>query len=118
MTRSARAFGYNTLAALLCLSLVFWSLVPAVPHGAKIFKANQDHPEMITDHGHSHASEEDLNWALHGHSHDVIDHEHSQALLTASSGTGERLSYRDGWRTGLASHGANRIFRIERPPRA
>ncbi|MBY6117460.1 hypothetical protein KUW09_24945 [Mameliella alba] len=40
-----------------------------------------DHAEMIAEHGHSHGLEEDIAWAMHGHSHDNVDHDHSVAVL-------------------------------------
>lgn len=85
-------------------------------HTPKVIQTIQDHLEVIADHGHSHGFEEDLAWALHGHSHDVGDHDHSQALLITANSAGERLSYRDRWRTRLSSPKSTRIFRIERPP--
>lgn len=69
------------LAALLCLCLVFWSSRPVTSHIPDVLATIQDHAEMIESHGHSHGFEEDLAWALHGHSHDVADHDHSPGLL-------------------------------------
>lgn len=115
---SARAIGRRTFPALLCLAIVVWSVIPAVTHTPKVVQTIQDHLEMIGDHGHSHGFEEDLAWALHGHSHDVGDHDHSQVLLVTSEGSGALVSYRDRWRMQLSSRGSGRNFRIERPSRA
>lgn len=75
------AFGRQAFAALLCLSLFVWSTTPAATHAPTVFETIQDHLAMAADHGHSQGFQEDLYWAMHGHSHDVADHYHSQALL-------------------------------------
>ena len=75
------AFGRQAFAALLCLSLFVWSTTPAATHAPTVFETIQDHLVMAADHGHSHGFQEDLYWAMRGHSHDVADHYHSQALL-------------------------------------
>ncbi|MGI9356184.1 MAG: hypothetical protein ACR2PF_13610 [Rhizobiaceae bacterium] len=59
--------------ALVCLSLVVWSIVPATAHTSTVIETVQDHLEMIAEHGHSHGFEEDLYWAMHGHAHDAAD---------------------------------------------
>lgn len=69
------------LAALLCLCFVCWSFLPVRSHIPDALAAIQDHGEIIESHGHSHGFEKDLAWALHGHSHDVADHDHSPVLL-------------------------------------
>jgi hypothetical protein len=109
-----RTFGRHAFAALLYLSLVVWSVMPAATHAPTVFETIQDHLEMIADHGHSHGFEEDLYWAMHGHSHEAADHDHSQALLEF----GDRSRSRDVWRLAASSGGPSGVFRIERPPRA
>lgn len=52
--RDLAAYGRRALSALLCLSLVVWSVVPAASHAPAVFETIQDHLEMIADHGHSH----------------------------------------------------------------
>ncbi|MEX1236075.1 MAG: hypothetical protein WEB56_13915 [Roseovarius sp.] len=113
-----RTFGQNALAALLCLSLTVWSIAPNANHAPLVFEVVADHAEMIADHGHSHGLEEDLYWALHGHSHDVADHDHSQALLALGAGTHPSWGYRDNFRLRPSSSGPHRVYMIERPPRA
>lgn len=105
------------LAALLCLCLVFWSSQPVTSHIPDVLATLQDHAEMIETHGHSHGFEEDLAWALHGHSHDVADHDHSPALLlrgsyvaTWDAPEAAGFSARHFWRPGP-------VYRHERPPR-
>ncbi len=73
---------------------------------------------MIADHGHSHGFEEDLFWALHGHSHDAADHDHSQVVLLANNGPAALLLGKDIWRLRTSRVDPFRDFRIERPPRA
>ena len=90
--------GRQAMALLLCLALVVWSVMPASTHTPAVLETIQDHLQMIADHGHSHGFEEDLYWAMHGHSHDVADHDHSQAFLNFDEGDGMKT-----WQVRLAS---------------
>ena len=83
-----------------------------------VFKVVAEHTEMIAEHSHSHGFEEDLYWALHGHSHDMVDHDHSQALLALGAGSQPSWGYRDNLRLRPSSYGPHRVYLIERPPRA
>src|SRR6056297_4290235 len=96
--RPLATFGRQAFAAVLCLSLVVWSVVPAATHVPTVFETIQDHLEMIADHGHSHGFEEDLYWAMHGHRPDVADHDHSQAFLALGDRSHSTSAYRDAWR--------------------
>jgi len=69
------------LALALCLSMLLWSVQPATSHVPAILDVLGEHAQMIEDHGHSHGLEEDLAWAMHGHSHDAADHDHSSVVL-------------------------------------
>lgn len=102
----------------LCLSLVVWSVTPSFSHAPSVFETIQDHLEVVEDHGHSHGFEEDLFWAMHGHSHDVTDHDHNQAFLSSGPGTAPELHIGEAWRGLVATRGPTRQFRIDRPPRA
>ncbi len=113
-----RRFGRSALAALLCLSLAVWSIAPSASHIPSVFEVVADPTEMIAEHGHSHGLEEDLYWALHGHSHEVADHDHSQALLALGEGSHPSLGYRDNFRLRPSTGGPHRVYLIERPPRA
>jgi hypothetical protein len=106
--RPLATFGRQAFAALLCLSLVVWSVMPTATHTPTVF-------ETI---GHSHGFEEDLYWAMHGHSHDVADHDHSQAFLALGDRSHPTSAYRDVWRLKASPGGGHHTFRIERPPRA
>lgn len=109
--------GRTAFTTLLCLSLALWSLMPSVDHAPKLLDILEEHLEMIEDHGHSHGLLDDLAWALHGHSHDAADHDHSQAWLTigpAPSSAPERGDVRV---LGPPSDGPSRSFPFERPPR-
>lgn len=108
----------NVSAALLCLSLVVWSVVPSFTHAPTIFETIQDHLEMVEDHGHSHGFEEDLYWAMHGHSHDTTDHDHNSAFLLAGRGSDPAPETSKIWRPSVSQTGPSRKFRIDRPPRA
>ena len=118
MTSGVAAFGRQAFAALLCLSLFVWSTTPAATHAPTVFETIQDHLAMAADHGHSHGFQEDLYWAMHGHSHDVADHDHSQALLALGNRSHPASAHRDAWRLKASPGRGQRIFQIERPPRA
>jgi hypothetical protein len=54
---------------------------------------------------------------MHGHSHDVADHEHAHAFLLTEN-MSEPVSVFSETRTGLiAMHGPDLQVRIDRPPR-
>jgi fermentation-respiration switch protein FrsA (DUF1100 family) len=118
VTRTGQIFIGRITTALLCLSLVVWSMLPSLSHVPRIVETLTEHAQMIADHGHSHGFAEDLLSALHGHSHDAIDHDHSPALAVAPASAGAWPATPDAWRLRASQTGPNRIFRIERPPRA
>ncbi len=105
-------------AALLCLSLAVWSIAPAANHVPSVLGVLADHTDMIAEHGHSHGLEEDLYWALHGHSHDMADHDHSQALLAIGAASYPSWAYPDNFRLRPSSDGPYRVYLLKRPPRA
>lgn len=105
-------------AAFLCLSLVVWSILPTLSHVPRIADTLQEHVQMIAEHGHSHGFQEDLLWAMHGHSHDSVDHDHSHAVAALDDRTGLLPWARDAWGLRPSRDGPYRVVRIERPPRA
>ena len=113
-----RTIWRHAAAATLCLSLVLWSVMPAASHAPTVFETIHDHLEMIADHGHSHGFGEDLYWAMHGHSHDAADHDHSKVILVHDGGRGTIAGYRQERRLPATSGFSGPVFRIERPPRA
>lgn len=113
-----RTVGQRAFAALLCVAVVVWSVMPATSHAPAIFETLQEHMEMISEHGHSHGLEEDLAWAMHGHSHDSADHDHSQAVRTRELTSQPFEGFRSAWGLRPAVDGPSAKFRIERPPRA
>lgn len=73
---------------------------------------------MIAEHGHSHGLEEDLAWAAHGHSHDSIDHDHSQAVVPGPDLSSHPMEiYKTAWWLSAATANPLLIHQIERPPR-
>ncbi|MCZ4262676.1 hypothetical protein O4G76_17710 [Limimaricola sp. G21655-S1] len=114
---SLRTIGQGALAGLLGLAIVIWSVMPATSHAPAIFETLQDHAEMMAEHGHTHGLEEDLYWAMHGHSHDSADHDHSPAVLTFTASTGAFEVYRTAWRLRSDTVRRRPTFLIERPPR-
>ena len=114
---SARTVRQGAFAALLGLALLVWTVLPATSHAPLIFETLQEHAEMIDEHGHSHGLEEDLAWAMHGHSHDSVDHDHSQAILIPGLFPQPFDGYATAWRLDAAPAGPSMAFLIERPPR-
>lgn len=104
-------------AMLTCVALVVWSVMPSFTHAPTVFETIQDHLEMVEAHGHSHGFEEDLYWAMHGHSHDVTDHDHNQAFLTPGRSSEPSTELSEPWMRIASTSGATRHFRIDRPPR-
>lgn len=113
-----RILGRGALPVFLCLALAFWSILPMTGHAPKLIDTLQDHAERVADHGHSHGLEEDIYWSLHGHDHEVGDHDHSPAVLVLAEGVDHDPLHRDHWRLLPPPDDPSRIFRIERPPRA
>lgn len=112
-----RTFAQGALAAAVCLSLVVWSLAPSTSHIPSVFQVVAEQTEMIAKHGHSHGVEEDVIWALHGHSPDVADHDHSQAMLSPASDSHLLTGFRDMGRQRASWDGPHQVYLIERPPR-
>jgi hypothetical protein len=116
--KTLRTIGKAAFATLLCAALVVWSVVPATLHTPAILNVLQEHADIIAEHGHSHGLEEDILWAAHGHSHDSVDHDHSQAVVPRPDLSPKPLDiYRTAWRLSSATSSTFRINPIERPPR-
>jgi len=111
-------FVTRVFALLTCAALVVWSVMPSFTHAPTVFETIQDHLEMVENHGHSHGFEEDLYWAMHGHSHEVADHDHNQAFLTPDRGPEPFSEFSQSWLPMASTDGSHRQFRIDRPPRA
>jgi len=116
--RFERNHGRGAFAALLCICLAIWSAMPSATHAPVLFETLQDHAEMIAEHGHSHGLEEDLYWAMHGHSHDTADHDHSQAVLNRGAWAAPARYANQAWRLGALPAGAAPKYPPDRPPRA
>ncbi|WP_445943290.1 hypothetical protein [Roseicyclus sp.] len=117
VARREQTIAVRIMAAVLCLSLIGWSMLPSLSHVPRIAETRHEHAQMIADHGHSHGLHEDLLAALHGHSHDAVDHDHSPALAVAATSGAFWPAGQDGLRLWASQSGPHRIFRIERPPR-
>ena len=116
--QNVRAHSRFVLGILLCLSLAAWSMLPFSSHSPVVFETIHEHLEMVESHGHSHGFEEDLFWAMHGHSHDVMDHDHSQAFLASGDVPSTQTVVRRVRYSFAETSGPSREFRIDRPPRA
>ena len=118
LMKTLLTIGKAAFATLLCAAVVDWSVMPTTSHAPAILDVLQEHAEMIAEHGHSHGLEEDLLWATHGHSHDSVDHDHSQTVVPGPDLSPQPLDiYRTAWRLSSATANPLRIYQIERPPR-
>ena len=111
-----RKVGGRAFAQLLMISVVVWSILPSAIHAPSVLGTIADHQKMIAEHGHSHGFEEDLLWAMHGHSHDAVDHDHSPVLLTLLNALAP-VEHRNVWKRGVSKNKSALTFLIERPPR-
>tara|TARA_R110002124_G_C8834439_1_gene505005 strand:+ start:87 stop:527 length:441 start_codon:yes stop_codon:yes gene_type:complete len=113
-----RTLGKAAFATLLCAAVLVWSVMPISSHTPAILDVLEEHSQIVAEHGHSYGLEEDLAWAMHGHSHDSVDHDHSQAVVPARNLSPHPLYiYRTAWRLLPANSNTLRIDQIERPPR-
>ena len=115
--RAVQRYTQNAMAALLCLSLIFWSLQPNVGHAPTVIETVQEHLQIIAEHGHTHGFEEDLLWAMHGHSHDGADHDHSQMVIPEPENALSLASLSDDRVFGRVPGGPTKNYGIDRPPR-
>jgi hypothetical protein len=97
--------------------LVAWTVAPSASHAPKLPQPAEHLTETAADHGHSHGLEEDLFQALHGHDHDVADHDHSQAALPMRMVL-NRAGPLAPWPGYVATHRTPPDYRLRRPPRA
>ena len=104
--------------ALLMLAFVAWTITPLPSHVPIVVETLQEHADMIKDHGHSHGFEDDILWAMHGHSHDVADHDHSQVLIIPVRFAQAFDDSAPVWRRAVTMDWSSPNFRFERPPRA
>ncbi|MEO0771861.1 MAG: hypothetical protein AAFZ04_01635 [Pseudomonadota bacterium] len=116
--KHAQTITRTLLGVLTCLMLVAWSVMPTFTHAPTVLETIQDHLEMVEDHGHSHGFEEDLYWAMHGHSHDAADHDHNHAFLSVGERSEPFATFSEALLSMGSSSGPTRHFRLDRPPRA
>lgn len=113
-----RTTGTAVIATLLCAAVFVWSVMPTTSHAPAILEVLQEHAEKVFDHGHSHGLEEDLAWAVHGHNHDSVDHDHSQAVVVGNNLSPQPLDiYKTAWRLSSTTSDTLKRYQIERPPR-
>lgn len=115
--KTLRRLGRTAFVALLCASLLAWSVRPAQTHAPSPVEMAQNLAPTDADHGHSHGVAEDLYQAVHGHSHDVADHDHAMAVLARGLASAAMPDARADWGA-IGSRGdPGPVFRLRRPPR-
>lgn len=76
-----------------------------------------EHHEEIESHGHAHEDIVDLMHAYHGHSHDVLDHDHNVAFLPPSPGLAVDVPISEAWSSAPYAMPGRRDYGLDRPPR-
>lgn len=104
-------------AALLCLTIAIWCVAPPPLHQPVTTESLLQQADMIADHGHTHGPEENLYHVLHGHSHDVAEHDHSSAIMPSLDMARLTINPIALVRREFPSENPWHVFRIERPPR-
>ncbi|SRR6056297_1961501 len=108
------------LCVLICAALVASSLSTITGHSPQGLWSASQLAATVTEHGHGHDHNalEDLWTALHGHAHDVVDHDHSPIALPRPSdggfAHGEKAAL---WRPLTQRIASGLTEPLERPPR-
>ena len=112
------SLGWRRVCALsICFSLLYVSLLPHPPHQPTLFQTLQEHAAFMAEHGHAHGFDEDLADAIHGHTHDVLEHDHSVATLAVPPIAAQSVDFLSILRPPKTVAHPGRLYRIERPPR-
>ncbi len=106
------------LFAALCCAFMAWSMNPDVGHLPKLLTVLEGYGQVVADHGHTHGIIEDFLWAMHGHPHDLADHDHGTELLPSVAAPPPPLTHRRPPPAQPANGVPSPIFRFDRPPRA
>lgn len=112
--------GRMCLHVLLCVALVALSHSANAVHITKELADVSQSMGSAADHGHDHDPAEDLDdlsWLLHGHGHDVVDHDHSPIVLLRPMERKALREQRTRWRLPTARAPSALHRRLERPPR-
>lgn len=104
------------IAVIVALSFLIGSAMPGTPHIPKVLETIEEHLEMAAEHGHSHGFVEDLFWAMHGHSHDVADHDHSPLYIVFAD-VNHRDAGADSWGAFVPRTKVSPYYKIMRPPK-
>lgn len=116
--KSLAVIATHCLRILLCVAVLAWSLAPTTGHSPRVAEVLTKHAEMVADHGHSHGLAEDLWWAIHGHHHDTVDHDHSPGVLLRPLQENTVSLKRFRWRPLMVSAVSDTPDPPRRPPRA
>lgn len=106
------------LRILLCVAVLAWSFAPSTGHSPDYLEVLTEHAEMVSEHGHYHGLAEDLWWAIHGHHHDTVDHDHSPGALLLPLQENTIPVKRLWWRPLMVSAVSSAPDPPRRPPRA
>ncbi len=104
--------------AILCLTITIWCVAPAPLHQPVTTESLLQQAEMIADHGHTHGPEENLYHVLHGHSHDVAEHDHSIAIMPTLNMAQLTINPIALVRREFPPENPWHVFPFERPPRS
>lgn len=106
----------SVLTACLCLFTFASPNIPTTTHTLEATETIQTHLEITVDQVHWHEFGIDPLLNIQRHAHDIMDHDHNQAFISASGGSIHLTSDRDKWRLNLSLGEGHNTFNIERPP--
>lgn len=110
-------------SVFLCFAIGLWSILPNLGHMPSTSSLAVETTQVISGlqqdhHGHSHGEALDSYWKLHGHDHEVVDHDHSPGLILTPGHAQITLVARSVPRLPGQSLTSNLHYLPERPPRA
>jgi hypothetical protein len=108
----------HTFRLILIAAVLVWSFSAVLKHDPSSAQLPAAAVAAELEHGHIHGDAIDALWVLHGHAHDVADHDHNWALTPTGNVwvlLGSVAAHLDGHEQGIP---ALLAYTIEHPPRA
>lgn len=117
MTQRISAFVRLVLTLALAVGIVLSTNARVTSHKPADMSQIARMQADISEHGHAHDEVVEIVDAYHGHPHDVIDHDHTMAILLQRPGSDHLDSGRSGWIMAASDLPDRRMFELDRPPR-
>lgn len=118
MTRQMTGYLKRLLVIALAVGMVLSANSRMAAHNVgEMMNIVDEHHAAIEDHGHAHDDITDLRHAYHGHTHDVIDHDHNTAVLLPRMSAEAFSPTSTRWALDHHAMSDRRHFDLDRPPR-